>query len=67
MQVKRVEVNQQDHRGEACRCVVSVVHLGWADPVRGVVLVQMLCQDVALCPVVAAAQECREVPVVSKV
>ena len=47
--------------------MVSVVHLGWVDPVRGVVLVQMLCQDVALYPVVAAAQECREVPVVSKV
>jgi hypothetical protein len=23
----------QDHREEACRCAVSVVHLGWADPV----------------------------------
>lgn len=44
---------------QACRCVVSVVHLGWVDPVPVVVFVQLLCQDVASGPVVAA-QECRE-------
>ena len=68
-------------REQACRCVVSVVHLGWGDPVpvegrettnaccnnvsskrlrrELVVFVQLSCQGVASCPVVAA-QECRE-------
>ena len=42
----RVVKDSQDHshREQACRCAVSVVHLGWADPVPGVVTTEVPCK-----------------------
>lgn len=40
----RVEVN---HREEVCRCVVSVVHLGWVDPVVAEVITNACCNSVS--------------------
>ncbi len=49
------------------RVVAGSSHLGHSSREPVAMFRQLSCRDVALCPVVAAAQEGREVPVVSKV